>query len=883
MRNVWAIFLQDLRNIKRVPLVGLLLIGLAILPSLYAWFNLSAAWDPYSNTQGIQVAVVNEDEGTEIEGEYVNIGEELIRSLAGNENLGWVFVSREQAEKGVRYGDYYAGLYIDQHFSRHLAQVITGDPVQAEVFYQVNEKVNAIAPKMTSTGASTIVKEINAQFIAETSQVLFHEFDKLGIRLEEELPTFRKIKLAIYELEKRFPEVNEFADWLITLDENWDQVEEQVDRLLAIEGHLPQIHEGAEQILRIEKLFPELYKLGDGILQLEDAIPEIELAVEELDKINDRFAEVKEQLQRSLEATQQAQLSIKSAQDSLSVAWKRVESTQAYVEALDVFIEETQLAADPIIDTLAQQLLFMNQTAAAVNHALAMVEDEQSLEQVEDVIESIDHQLTAHLEMLESAIEMYSRLYEVSGEESLLPMIERLTGTKDGLERMKEQVPQVDLSNPERVEVARQNAEQVERATNELYSLLKGDGPAELERAINGVHSALKQQSFDEAYSKLDSLEEVLSHAESITATGEETIAELIERLPEIETRLNELIDRVQEDLPTVIVVIEALGQFVKQDLPVIEEQVKRVTAFIREDLPEAEQTYLHIASLLKENVPNIQQSIHELANFGRQHLPEIEVNIGEAARRIHQMEDDNRINEIISMLRNDLDQESDFFASPVLLSEEQLFPIPNYGSANVPFYTTLSLWVGALLLSNLVSTNLHGADRREPFTLRQIYFGRMILFLIVGVLQGLIVSIGNLTLLGIYAAHPLLLILFSVLIAIIFMTIVYTCASILGNIGKALAIVLLVLQLSSGGGTFPVEVIPPFFQAIHPFMPFSYAINLLREAVGGVIPILVWRNIAVLVCFWLLAIAIGVLLKPLFDKRIQATSDKAKSSRLIE
>ena len=119
----------------------------------------------------------------------------------------------------------------------------------------------------------------------------------------------------------------------------------------------------------------------------------------------------------------------------------------------------------------------------------------------------------------------------------------------------------------------------------------------------------------------------------------------------------------------------------------------------------------------------------------------------------------------------------------------------------------------------------------RKEYTLRQVYFGKLIIFLIIGILQSLIVSVGNLLLLGVYTKHPVFFVVFSMLISIVLMTIVYTLVSIFGNIGKGLAIILLVLQLSSSGGTFPIDVTPPFFQAIHPFLPFTYAINLLRRS----------------------------------------------------
>ncbi|MFV8827510.1 YhgE/Pip family protein [Alkalihalobacterium sp. APHAB7] len=892
MGNIWNIFKQDLLNIKRVPLVGILLIGLAILPSLYAWFNLGAAWDPYANTQGVQVAVVNEDQGTEIDGEAINIGEELVKNLKDNDNLGWAFVSRKEAEKGVEYGDYYASIFIDPHFSEDLAHVLTGEPIQAQVYYHVNEKINAIAPKMTSAGASTIVKEINDQFVSETSKTLFQEFDRLGLRLEEELPTLRRVKQVIYDLEQRFPEVNEFAQWIIDIDDNWYKVEEHVDQLLALEEFIPQIREGAEHIVRIENEFPQIYNLGEGILQLEAAIPEIENAVNELDSINAHYSNIAEYLDEALEAARLAQETIKNAQKIVPSVEQRAESIEEYMIALEKFMDEAQKSSMFVIDTLVHQVLFFSQTAASIDQALAMLEDEQAEEQVLERLKELNDELNSHIRLLENSIKMYTFVYESSQDDGILTVIDQLTRTKEALESLQKDV-QIVIERMEagesigtvKITDTRERVQEVERVSTELHYSLNGPGADSIEHAISSIETKLHDtsHSLDEVYADLKSVEEVLIHAEIIAIEGEENIAQLIDRLPEVEQTINELTEKIQSDLPLVIDVIETLGHFVRNDLPDLEKNVNRMSRLIREDLPGVEKDYLRVAHSIAEHLPHIQRSIGELAEFGRTQLPEVEDNISEAADRLRIIEKDDRINEMIMLLRNDLDDESEFFASPVHLIEHELFPIPNYGSANAPFYTTLSLWVGALLLSNLISVNLHAADRREEYTLRQIYFGRMFLFLIVGVLQGLIVSIGNLTILGIYAAHPWLLILFSVIIAVVFMTMVYTLASILGNIGKALAIVLLVLQLSSGGGTFPIEVAPPFFQMIHPFMPFSYAINLLREAVGGAIALLVWKNLLILGGFWLLALTIGFLLKPKLAARIQKTYEKSKSSRLVD
>src|SRR5690606_7627591 len=332
-----------------------------------------------------------------------------------------------------------------------------------------------------------------------------------------------------------------------------------------------------------------------------------------------------------------------------------------------------------------------------------------------------------------------------------------------------------------------------------------------------------------------------------------------------------------------VVNTIENLAKFVNEKLPSFEKLVHNVAHMMKTDYPKMKEKYKNIATLLTEKAPKVKNSLHDINRYSREYLPEFEHVIDELADHFKKIEEEDQINMLISLLRNDLDKESEFFANPVDLKEEHLFEIPNYGSANAPFYTTLSIWVGALLLSNLISTNVHPIDMRKEYTLRHVYFGKLIIFLFIGILQSFIVSVGNLLLLGVYTKHPVFFVVFSMLISIVLMTIVYTLVSIFGNIGKGLAIILLVLQLSSSGGTFPIDVAPPFFQAIHPFLPFTYAINLLREAVAGAIPVLVAKYISILLIFMVLALLVGALLKPLLAERIEAAYEKTKASRMLE
>ena len=166
MKKALEIFRRDIRRILVNPVAVVIMIGVAIIPSLYAWFNILANWDPYENTSDIKIAVVDEDQGTQIDdlGE-TNAGEMIVERLKDNDQLGWTFVDRQEALDGVREGRYYAAFVIPSDFTSSLADVLDGDTEKAHIAYYVNEKVNAIAPKVTDTGATTLENQVSDEFV----------------------------------------------------------------------------------------------------------------------------------------------------------------------------------------------------------------------------------------------------------------------------------------------------------------------------------------------------------------------------------------------------------------------------------------------------------------------------------------------------------------------------------------------------------------------------------------------------------------------------------------------------------------------------------------------------------------------------------------------
>lgn len=186
------------------------------LPSLYAWFNIEASWDPYGQTSSLAIAVVNNDEGAVLHGTPIKVGDEIIASLKENKKIGWVFVEGNKAIEGVKHGDYYASITIPPDFSAKMATVLSNNLQQAELDYAVNEKINAVSPKIAQKGASGIIEQVRASFVKTANETIFRIFNQIGIELEENKPAIEQVRSTVFKLESLFPQINDAVALAVT-------------------------------------------------------------------------------------------------------------------------------------------------------------------------------------------------------------------------------------------------------------------------------------------------------------------------------------------------------------------------------------------------------------------------------------------------------------------------------------------------------------------------------------------------------------------------------------------------------------------------------------------------------------------------------------------
>lgn len=718
MRASWSVFINDIKNIGKNWAAAIIIGGLILLPSLYAWLNIIASWDPYGNTDQIPIGIVNEDKGGTVRDKEIHVGDDLVKNLKENKSLEWHFTSREKAMDELKYGDYYAVIIIPENFSERLASVISDHPEKAVVEYYVNEKINAIAPKITEKGASAIVEKIKSNFISVVNGVIFEIFNELGIQLEEALPDIKKFEGYIFTLEENLPKIYEILN-----------------------GTLSDAKTAKGLINQAEGLLPIGEKAADTSLQAINNMTQFLLGMENgLDEIEPKIDKGLGDLQGAVSKADQLINNLDPAGIGTNVGEQAIKQLNGQVNGMITSIE--------LVENLLNQLL----------------NEKQNM-----------------------------------GQNSLgtfVNAVSELEGIEQNVQKMQEQISSIGLAD-------------VQNENGSSLSALKGDAAALSNRVntfVNKYDGIIKPAVRGE-----------ITNAKVTLADARGIISGIQSDIPGIK----DMLGRTATNLSTGEGVLEdVLGEY-----------------------------------------PYINKKVSQLAD------------------KIRSFQGTTDLGDIIQLLENDPNAERGFFAEPVVLNENRIFPIPNYGTGMTPFYTVLAIWVGGLLLISLLSTEVHDTGN---YSAKQIYFGRLLTFLSIAYCQTLIVTLGDIFLLHVEVREPLWFVMFGLLSSTVFILIVYTLVSVFGNVGKAFAIVLLVLQIAGAGGTYPVVLLPEFFQIINPFLPFTYAIDFMREAVGGIVWSRCVRDIIFLLLFGSLAILVGTILKPIINKHSYKIVKKTKESGII-
>lgn len=245
--------------------------------------------------------------------------------------------------------------------------------------------------------------------------------------------------------------------------------------------------------------------------------------------------------------------------------------------------------------------------------------------------------------------------------------------------------------------------------------------------------------------------------------------------------------------------------------------------------------------------------------------LSKISDKLTKAIDKARSVQEDERVEALVDTLTGDPDMYGEFFSEPVEIESVAVYPIENYGSAVAPFYTVLSVWVGVIIMAAIIKVKVTKSKYPDA-TPTQLFFGRSLFFIAMGQVQTLITVLGDLFILKIQCVHPFLFWVVGALTSLTFTLLIYALVYSFGDVGKAIAVVVLVLQIAGSSGTYPIELLPEFFQKVYIFFPFPYAINAMRECICGLYEADIVIYLLKLLTFLVVGLVVGLWIRIPFE-----------------
>ena len=254
---------------------------------------------------------------------------------------------------------------------------------------------------------------------------------------------------------------------------------------------------------------------------------------------------------------------------------------------------------------------------------------------------------------------------------------------------------------------------------------------------------------------------------------------------------------------------------------------------------------------------------------------------IGGIIAEVQGAEEDERVKLLIDLLGGDADLYGKFFSSLVDVQTEEIYSVASYGAAMAPFYSVLAVWVGGVILVSILKTD---ADRKKfpGLSEAQYFFGRFLLFFVMGQLQAAVIVAGDIFLLDCQPVHPWLMWFSAAVTSLVFVLLIYALTLSFGDVGKAIVVVVMVVQIAGSSGSYPIEILPVIFSKIYRFFPFPYAINAMREALCGTYGLDYWRYLAELMLFAVLGVVIGLIVRRPFIGLNRFVTEKIEETEVL-
>lgn len=771
------------------------IIAVLFVPILYAGMFLWAFWDPYEQLDDLPVAVVNLDKGAELDGKPIEVGKGLVDNLKDNKSFKWEFVSEKEAKEGMEGRKYYMLVRIPDDFSSNATTLLKDDPKPLNLEYIPNESLNFLSSQIGGTAIEKIKGEVSSTLTKTYAEKMFDSIKDVSKGLADGADGANKLHDGASELHDGSSKV---TDGLHTLQGKSGEMKDGVQKLADGSNKL---QDGSGKVTAgLNTLNSKTGEIQTGIGKLQDGSQKVTAGLNTLVSKTGELKAGTSELSTGMEKLVGGQSQLEEGSQKIEKGLQELNSTVknsvAGLEGMQSKVPSILSTVNEKIDGAGENVNQLNEfTQSTAGDAKTAAQDVANLQkQIESLPKEYQEQLQPYI---------------TNAAKSTVTVQQKAIGVAGGTNKLNEEVKQLKgeinqttsemqnkLPNSEGVKTLTNGIEKLMNAQNEFVSKFHGFGEG-LSNAKLGVDKLNNGsgQLIDGVTQLADGSSKVTGGLGTLSAGANQMsggITQLADGSGQVTTGLGTLNGGLNKMSTGSTQLIDGVNKLTDGSGKVTDGLVK--------------------------------------VNDGSSTLAE---KLGEGAEKTGEVKG--------------TDKTYDMFASPVKVKTEKMAEVPNYGTGFTPYFLSLGLFVGALLLSIVYPLRDTVGVPKSGFSWFISKFG---VLLSVGIIQAIVADVILLFWLGVEVQSIPYFILFSIVTSLAFISLIQCLVTAFGDAGRFIAIITLIIQLTTSAGTFPLELIPKYLQPFHAWLPMTYSVSGFKAVVSSGDFNFMWQNIGILMIF---------------------------------
>lgn len=877
---------KEFKKIWENKLLLATVIVVALIPILYASVFLKSIWDPYGNMNELPVAVVNLDKSVDFEGKTLSVGSELVDNLKKNEELGWHFVSQDAAKQGLKDRKYYMIVTIPEDFSKNAATVLDSDPEKMNLKYETNAGVNYLGEVVSDNAMNQLKAQVGEEVTKSYATAIISMIKEVGSGMETAAEGSEKLSTGADKLntglETLAESVPTLADGVSQLDSGAGALQSGVSQYTAgvakVADGSNQLNAGVGQLTsQLPTLTNGLSALGNGANSLTGGLVTYTNGVAQIGNGNQQLAAKMPALVKGISDLTAGADQLSTSLSAINLSATDKDNLLAYVNGVQTYLKTVNSALGAIDSSQLSQIGQLSTVLKTVSTNLTNVGT--NLTAIQNGLEqAVTNDVASNTAAVAKALNLNpDQQKAVAGalganaqNSQVLSLVKsQLTAASTNLNNIKQAMAGMpDLSKVDTSSLGQMGA--LKESTSQLAASTD-KASAGLTKTVNGIYAisttgAPAANKIAVGLSQLNQQTPTLSGAVDQLAAGGKQLVENSSKLTSGANQLASGLKTVNDKTPTLTKGVDKLASGVS--------------------------TLANGANTLNSKSAELNSGTTKLANGldtlnGK--IPSLTSGVLKLKDGTSQLADGS--NELATKLKEgsvkitDLplsDKTAEMIADPDKTTQTKYSSVPNYGHALAPYFMSVSLFVGALVF-NFVYPIRKIADRKGA-SAKQWFLSKVTIGGLVSTAMALAIG-AIMQMIGLEVINQLEFYGILLATAWVNMFLVMFLAMSFDNPGRFVAVLLLVLQLGSAGGVFPMQITSRFYNIVHPYVPMTYSIYGLRQAIstGLGTGVYVESLITLLVLVVVLLVLLRFSMQILFNRGLAGYSQLHNTQKLLD